>query len=170
MNPCKKLRELPPVLTEWQGAAWCPDCPHYDGGACAIPTRTHADAPCPLDGQPLPLREVAVDPGKSVPEGCLHAAPSMRRRGEPRCEATEQAIRDAVASRTGARVQLHEVEVRDGLVVIRGRAPCYYVTQLAITAVVQVVGDARPIRVDLKVPAAAGPASAEPAAAREELR
>ena len=130
MKLCKKLRELPLVITEWQGAVLCPDCPHYDGGACAIPTRTHADAPCPLDGQPLPLREVAVGPGKRVPEGCLEAAAGTER-GEPRCEATAQAIRDAVASRTGARVHVHEVEVTDGLVVIRGRAPCYYLKQLA---------------------------------------
>ena len=70
MNLCNKLPELPPVLTEWQVATWCPDCPHYDGGACGSRTRTGRNAPCPLDGQPLPLREVATDPGKSVPKGC----------------------------------------------------------------------------------------------------
>ena len=69
MNTCNKLLELPPVTTEWQGAVWCPACRHYGGGACLDPTRTHRNAPCPLDGQPLPLREIAVDPGRRLPEG-----------------------------------------------------------------------------------------------------
>ena len=67
MNLCTKLLELPPVFTEWQGTVSCPDCPHYDGGACGSPTRTERNAPCPLNDQPLALREVAIDPGESVP-------------------------------------------------------------------------------------------------------
>jgi hypothetical protein len=38
----------------------------------------------------------------------------------------EEAIRDEIVRRTGSRVQLHEVEVMDCLIVIRGRAPSYY--------------------------------------------
>jgi hypothetical protein len=68
----------------------------------------------------------------------------------------EEAIRDEIARRTGARVQLHEVEVTDGLIVIRGRAPSYYLKQLAIQAALEVVGFARPISVELEVPAAEG--------------
>jgi hypothetical protein len=50
------------------------------------------------------------------------------------------------------------VEVTDGLVVIRGRAPSYYLKQLVIAAVVEVVGSARPIRVDMNVRASGVPA------------
>ena len=147
MNLCNKLRELPPVLTEWQGAVWCPDCEHYEEGAGDNPTRPERDAPCPLDGQPLPLRLVVVAPGKGMPEGCSGSLGG-------RCsDAMEQAIRDGIVRRTGGRVRMLEVEVKGELVVIRGRTSCYYLKQLAIQAVLEVVGFARPVRVELDVPA-----------------
>jgi hypothetical protein len=136
MNLCNKLLELPPVLTEWQQAVWCPDCPHYDAGACANMTRTHGDAPCPLDGQPLPLRDVDGDPGKSGPGR----------------DPVEQTVRDEIVRRTGGRVRMLEVEVKGALVVIRGWISCYYLKQLAIRAALEVVGFARPVRVELIVP------------------
>jgi len=169
MNLCKKLRDLPPVLTEWQGTVWCPDCPHYDGGACGSRTRAERNAPCPLDGQPLPLREVAIDPGQGLPQGYLDGAPGTEPLCEPRCEAMERAIRDAIVRRTGTRVRLHEVEVTDSLAAIRGLVPSYYLKQLAIGAVLEVIGSARPIRVDLNVPAAEGAAEAGATVAREGL-
>jgi hypothetical protein len=58
---CKKLQELPPVVTDWQLQAWCPDCDSYYCGRCANPTRRDGNAACPFDGKVLPLREVAVE-------------------------------------------------------------------------------------------------------------
>ncbi|MBV8461811.1 MAG: hypothetical protein JO368_00850, partial [Acidimicrobiales bacterium] len=126
MNLCTKLLELPPVFTEWQGTISCPDCPHYDGGACGSPTRTERNAACPLNAQPLPLREVAIDPGKPVPKGCSERSDGSR------SDALEQAIHDEIVRHTGGRVQKLEVEVKGELVVIRGCTACYYHKQLAI--------------------------------------
>jgi hypothetical protein len=145
MNLCKKLRELPPITTDWQQTALCPDCPHYDGGACDNPAHTESDAPCPLDGQPLPLRQVAVDPGDGVPKGCSEPP------GEPRSEAAERAIRDEIVRRTGGRVRMLEVQVNGGRVAIRGLTSCYYLKQLAIQAVLAAVRSSRPMRVDFNV-------------------
>jgi hypothetical protein len=147
MNLCKKLPELPPVLTEWQGAVWRPECEHYDDGACDNPARAERDAPCPLDGQPLPLRQVVVAPGKDMPQECSGAL------GGRSSDATEQAVRDGIVRRTGGRVRMLAVEVQGELVVIRGWTSCYYLKQLAIQAVLEVVGFARPVRVELDVPA-----------------
>jgi hypothetical protein len=68
----------------------------------------------------------------------------------------EQSIRDEIVRRTGGRVQMLEVEVKGELIVIRGRASCYHLKQLAIQAVLEVVGFARPISVELDVPTAEG--------------
>ena len=145
MNLCKKLRELPPITTDWQQTVLWPDCPHYDGGACGNPAHTESDAPCPLDGQPLPLRQVAVDPGDGVPEGC--SGPSAG----PRSEAAERAIRDEIVRRTGGRVRMLEVRVNGERVAVRGWTSCYYLKQLAIQAVLAVVCSGPPMRVDLNV-------------------
>ena len=150
MNLCNKLLELPPVFAEWQVATWCPDCPHFDGGACGSRIRTERNAPCPLDGQALSLREVAIDPGESVPKGCSEQSDGRQ------SDALQQAIRDEIVRRTGGRVHMLEVEGKGELVVIRGWTSCYYLKQLAIQAVLEVVGFARPIRVELDVPAADG--------------
>jgi hypothetical protein len=56
--------------------------------------------------------------------------------------ALEQAIKQQIARRTGGRVQMLEVELKNGEVVIRGRAPCYYLKQLALQAVLDVIGSA----------------------------
>jgi hypothetical protein len=68
----------------------------------------------------------------------------------------QQAIRDEIARRTGGRIQMLEIEVKGGLVVVRGRASCYYLKQLAIQAVLEVVGFDRPVSVELNVPVADG--------------
>jgi len=145
MNLCKKLRELPPITTDWQQTALCPDCPHYDGGACANPALTESDAPCPLDGQPLPLRQVAADPGDGVTEGC--SGPS----GGPRSEAAERAIRDEIVRRTGGRVRMLKVRVNGQRVAISGLTSCYYLKQFAIQAVLAAVSPAPPMGVDFNV-------------------
>jgi hypothetical protein len=66
----------------------------------------------------------------------------------------EQAIRDEIMRRTGGRIQLLEVEVRGERIVVRGRASCYHLKQLAIQAVLEVVDFACPISVELEVPSA----------------
>ena len=145
MNLCKKLRELPPITTDWQQAALCPDCPHYAGGACGNPALTESDVPCPLDGQPLPLRQVAVDPGGRVPERC--SGPSAGTRSE----AAERAIREEIVRRTGGRVRMLEVRVNGEQVAVRGWTSCYYLKQLAIQAVLAAVCSGPPMRVDFNV-------------------
>jgi hypothetical protein len=154
MNLCTKLRELPPVVADGQQTLWCPDCEHYDRGSCDNPAGAGSSAPCPFDGQALPLREIAVNTGDNVPHTSRDGASWTELEGRPTAPALEQAIREAVARRTGARVRLHQVEATGGLVVIRGRAPRYYLKQLAIGAALEVVGSARPIRFDLNVGAA----------------
>ena len=59
--PCKKLHELPPVLSEWQQTTWCPDCDYYASGTCGNPTRPDGNPACPFDGKALPLREGTLD-------------------------------------------------------------------------------------------------------------
>jgi hypothetical protein len=68
---------LPPVVTDGQQKAWCPDCDYYDGAL--------------------------------------------------------------------------EVEMVDNVVIIRGYAPCYYVKQLALQGVFDVLGSFRTSRVELNV-------------------
>jgi hypothetical protein len=66
-SPCRKLRELPPVLGEWPQTTWCPDCDSYDRGRCRNPTRAAGEVACPFDGKALPLREVAGEPNPDRP-------------------------------------------------------------------------------------------------------
>jgi hypothetical protein len=54
--------------------------------------------------------------------------------------AFEQAIKDRIMARTTGRIQNLEVMVRDGQIVIRGSVGCYYLKQLAIHGLIEVVG------------------------------
>jgi hypothetical protein len=74
---CNKLHELPPVVTDWQQKAWCPDCDYYQGGICGNPIRRDSNAACPFDGKALPLREVAVE--ATAPVGGSSPSPEPMR-------------------------------------------------------------------------------------------
>jgi len=62
-----------------------------------------------------------------------------------------QAIMHQIALRTGARIKMLEVEIVENVILIRGRVPCYYVKQLALQGVFDVVGRDRTSRVELNV-------------------
>jgi hypothetical protein len=161
MIPCKKLSEAPSVVTEWQQTAWCPDCEHYDRGTCVNPTRTGSSAPCPFDGDALPLREVANDPDDDHPETRLDAASCGPQESQPRSPALEQDIMQRIVQRTGGRIQMLEVETIDSRVVIRGRAPCYHLKQLALQGVLDVLGSGGAIGIELTIEVAASPSKLE---------
>jgi hypothetical protein len=63
----------------------------------------------------------------------------------------EQAIRDQIRRRTGGRVQPLEVQVTEGRVTIHGRTGCYYLKQLALQGVLDVIGTAPSTLIDLRV-------------------
>ena len=60
---CKRLLELPLVVSEWQQQAYCPDCDHYCDGQCE---RGAGEAGCPFEGGELPLREVTATPDEEL--------------------------------------------------------------------------------------------------------
>jgi hypothetical protein len=139
MSRCKKLLELPPVFTDWQQTARCPDCDHYNGGICGNPIGRDGNVACPFDDKVVPLREVAVEVANHQPSKPLDAVSCEVPQSPPRSKALEQAINDRIVSRTGRRIQALEIERTDQEVVIRGRAPCYYVKQLALQGVLDVL-------------------------------
>jgi hypothetical protein len=147
-KPCKKLHELPRVATDWQ-QTWCPECEHYYRGTCGIPVHTDSYAACPFDRKPLLLREVEGDPNGDQPQKPLKAALHDGRENQRLSTALEQAIKRRIASRTGGRIQSLEVELTGSQVVIRGRAPCYHVKQLALQEVLDIIGSAHEAEVEL---------------------
>lgn len=68
----------------------------------------------------------------------------------PEVEEREQTIERQVAVRTWGRVRSLRVEWEDGRVVVSGRAPSYYVKQLVLLAVREVVGMA-PVDLNIEV-------------------
>ena len=101
-KPCKKLHELPAVVTDWQQTTWCPDCEHYYCGTCGNPIRTDSNAACPFDGKPLPLRDVEVDPNGDQPQKPLKVALHGGRENQRLSKALEPAVKRRMASRSGA--------------------------------------------------------------------
>ena len=76
-------------------------------------------------------------------------------------QARERAIERQILQRTWGRIQALEVKVSHNRVVVRGRAPSYYVEQLALQGVLDVIGsDAMRIELDIEV-------SSYPQSARE---
>jgi hypothetical protein len=140
IRPCKKLHELPCVSTEWQQATWCPDCDYYDLGACGNPIRGDSSVACPFDGKALPLREISAEPKKGPQQPKDAASLGL-----------EKAIMHQIVQRTGARIQMLEIEMVDNVVIVRGHAPCYHVKQLALQGVFDVLGPFRTSRVELNV-------------------
>jgi hypothetical protein len=56
-----------------------------------------------------------------------------------------------IVQRTGGRIAALEVEFVDDRVVIRGTVPCYYIKQLALQAVLDLIGSAVATRIDLNI-------------------
>ena len=147
---CNKLHELPPVVTDGQQKAWCPDCDYYHCGICGNPVRRDSNAACPFDGKALPLREVPAEPN-CEPQQPADAASCKQPKHQPVSLGLEKAILHQIVQRTDARIQMLEVEMVDNVVIIRGYAPCYYVKQLALQGVFDVLGSSRTSRVELNV-------------------
>jgi hypothetical protein len=63
----------------------------------------------------------------------------------------QQTIKHRIVHRTGGRIRMLEVEVIADKVVIRGCAPCYYLKQLALQGVFEVLGSAGATRIELNV-------------------
>jgi hypothetical protein len=63
----------------------------------------------------------------------------------------DQEIKDAIRRRTGRRIQELEVKTSGERVLVRGRAPSYYVGQLALCGVWDVIGCTSSIDVRLEV-------------------
>ena len=66
-------------------------------------------------------------------------------------QALERAIERRIMQRTWGRIQALEVKVSHNLVVVRGRAPSYYVEQLALQGVLDLVGPAEAMRIQLNI-------------------
>ena len=162
-NPCRKLHELPSVLTEWQQTAWCPDSGFYHRGMCGIAVGTDRNVACPFDGKQLPLRDVAIEAN----DGQLPEAPGTAALNTAAVQREStvlgEAIKRRIMVRTWGRIQSLEVEQMGSGVVIRGWAPCYYLKQLALQGVLDVIGSARAIRIELnvRVPASSATSGAD---------
>lgn len=62
-----------------------------------------------------------------------------------------QAIERQIIQRTWGRIHRLQVEVVDERVIIRGQTSTHYAKQLALQAVLDVVGDQRPVDLDIQV-------------------
>jgi hypothetical protein len=147
----KKLHELPSVATDWQQTTWCTDY-EYDGrGTSGNPTRSDDNTPCPGDGKTVPLREETVDPNNGQSQKFLDAAVRTEPESDPQCPALEQAIKRQIVQRTGLRIQGLEVEVTDDWVVVYGYVLCYYLKQLALQGILDVLGSNAAMGIKLNV-------------------
>jgi hypothetical protein len=151
MKLCNKLSALPAVTTDWQQALWCPDCQYYDRGVCNYPARADGNALCPWDGKELPLREVSVDPQENPEPKALGVGVCTQQESPDRSARLEQAVKDRIRQKTGGRVEVRKVEVSEGVVVVHGCAPCYYLKQLALQGVLDVLGSCGATRIELYV-------------------
>jgi hypothetical protein len=66
-------------------------------------------------------------------------------------QALERAIERQLVQRTWGRIRALEVEVIDNRVVVHGRAPSYYVKQLALQGVLDVIESAGAMRIELNI-------------------
>jgi hypothetical protein len=77
--------------------------------------------------------------------------------GRPQPAEFEQTIRARIAQRTGRRVRALEVEVTADRVVVCGRRESYYLKQLALQGVLDVVGPEGAGGVECNIQVATGP-------------
>ena len=77
-------------------------------------------------------------------------------------QALGRAIERRIVQRTWGRIQALEVEVTDNRVIVRGRSPSYYVEQLALQGVLDLIGSAGAMRIELSIQVG-GPPKSPPA-------
>jgi hypothetical protein len=63
-------------------------------------------------------------------------------------EALERAIERQIMRRAWGRIRELEVEVKDSLIIIRGFAPSYFLKQLALQGVLDLIDRAGPMRIE----------------------
>jgi hypothetical protein len=85
-------------------------------------------------------------------------------------QALERAIERRIMQRTWGRIQALEVKVSHNQVVIRGRAPSYYVEQLALQGVLDVVEYDGAMRIELNVQVGSPPKNANGGPGQMTLR
>jgi hypothetical protein len=69
----------------------------------------------------------------------------------PRLAALEQAIKLQILERTGGRIRSLEVKVADNRVAVHGCVVCYYLKQLALQGVHDVLGSRAAMGIDLNL-------------------
>ena len=73
------------------------------------------------------------------PGGSLEVGPSDAPKSQPRIKALEQAIKLRIVGRTGGRMRALAIQLTEGDLFVRGTAPSYYVKQLALQGVLDVL-------------------------------
>jgi hypothetical protein len=73
----------------------------------------------------------------------------------------QQTIKRRIGLRTGGQIQKLDVQVNDDAVIVRGFAPSYYVKQLALLGIFDVIGATTSMRIDLDVEVAASSTNSE---------
>jgi hypothetical protein len=154
---CNKLHDLPPVVNDWQQTAWCPDCDYYSCGLCGNLLRQDSNASCPFDGKVLPLREVAVEASNEQPWKRPRGGLCEVQASQPGSKALEQAIKDRIVNPTGGRMQELAIELTDRELVVRGSAPCYYVKQLALHGVLEILNSVQRTKIECNFQIVVGP-------------
>jgi hypothetical protein len=104
----------------------------------------------PVVGDWLPLRAVTAEPSCN-PQQPADAAACKQPKHQPVSLGLEKAIQYQIVQRTGARIQMLKVEIVDDVIIILSYAPCYYVKQLALQGVFDVLGSFRTSRVELNM-------------------
>jgi hypothetical protein len=78
---------------------------------------------------------------------------STTKENQPRVAEREEEIKRQIVGRTGGRIQTLAVESSEDCVVIRGRAPCYYLKQLVLQVGLDLIntGGATRVEIDIQV-------------------
>jgi hypothetical protein len=74
-------------------------------------------------------------------------------------QALERVIERQIVQRTWGRVKAVKVEVADNRVIVRGRAPSYYLEQLALRGVLEVIQCTGAMRIELNIQVGSPPKS-----------
>jgi hypothetical protein len=81
----------------------------------------------------------------------------LDQKARPRSVKREETIKERIVQRTGGRIQMLEVEVIGDKVVVRGRAPSYYLKQLALQGALDVIGFGSATKIEFNVEVEARP-------------
>jgi transketolase len=117
-------------------------------------------------GASAPLKEAGAGGGeKRLTEGgAMELAMSADEQGLPRTaeaeQALERAIEGRIRQRTWGQLQRLEVSVCHDLVIVRGLAPSYYVEQLALQGILDLIEPSGAMRIQLNIQVVGSPTSA----------